>query len=152
MTSTITGSTPTNSGPIWNEACSIPPPRSELVSADQICSIAFCSATDRPKVAISDGKGSAPTTRLRIDALQRPAEEGASTTSIASTVHGPSVKEAASADADQRQQDHQVAMGDVDDPHDPEHQRHAERVLGVEAAQQDALDQPVNPLHATPPK
>ena len=130
----------------------MPRPRSERVSADQICSIRFCSATERPKVAISDGRGSAPTTRLRIVRCRAQPMKAAEDDQQREHRPRPEMKGGRQADADQREQDHQVAMGDVDDPHDAEHQRHAEGVLGIEPAQQNPLHQPVKPLHGTPPK
>ena len=45
----------------------------------------------------------------------------------------------------------EVAVGEVDDPHHAEHQREPAREQRVEAAEQDALDDVVDPGHASTP-
>ena len=47
-----------------------------------------------------------------------------------------------------RGRDNQIAMRDVDQPHDPENQRQAGGKQRVEAANQDALNDGVDPMHA----
>ncbi len=44
-----------------------------------------------------------------------------------------------------------VAMGDIDEPHDPEDQRQSGREQRVEAADQHALNDRVQPIHAAAP-
>ncbi len=46
----------------------------------------------------------------------------------------------------------QVAMGEVDQPHDAEDQAEPRREQGVEPAEQHALDDGVEPVHAATPK
>ena len=43
-------------------------------------------------------------------------------------------------------------MGNVDDPHDPEHERHADGILRIQAAQQQPLYNGVDPVHLWTPK
>src|SRR5580658_10267884 len=70
----------------------MPPPGSERVSADQTCSMKFCSAIDRPNVAIRDGSGSSPITRLRMVYCRSQPIAAARGTSISISVKGPSPK------------------------------------------------------------
>jgi hypothetical protein len=44
----------------------MPKPGMDRVSADHTCIIAFCSAIDRPKVAMIEGRGSWLTTLFRM--------------------------------------------------------------------------------------
>jgi hypothetical protein len=46
----------------------------------------------------------------------------------------------------------QVAMGEVDQPHDAEDQRQAGSKQRVQPAKQDALDDGIDPDHAAAPK
>jgi hypothetical protein len=94
--STINGRTPMNSGPISTDACWIPPPGSERVSADQITSMAFCSAIESPNVAISEGKGSSPTTRFSIARCKSQPMAAPMGTNVASTLQGPKPVKSAS--------------------------------------------------------
>ena len=41
----------------------------------------------------------------------------------------------------------EIAVGDVDQPHDAERQRQADREQRIDAAEQAALDEDVEPLH-----
>ena len=52
----------------------------------------------------------------------------------------------------ERSEDAQVAVGQVDQAHDAEDQRQAGREQGVEAAEQHALDDGVEPVHRQIPK
>ena len=55
-------------------------------------------------------------------------------------------------DPDQVGADHgDVAMGEVDDAHDAEHQRQPAGEQGVKAAEQDALEEHVHPIHGSDP-
>ena len=46
----------------------------------------------------------------------------------------------------------EVAMRDVDQPHDAEHQRQTRREQRIEPAEKDALHDDVEPFHASTPK
>jgi hypothetical protein len=46
----------------------------------------------------------------------------------------------------------QVAMGEIDQPHDAEHQRQAGSEQRVQPAKQDPLDDGIDPDHAAAPK
>jgi hypothetical protein len=42
-------------------------------------------------------------------------------------------------------------MGDVDEPHDPERQGQSNGKQGIDAAEQDSLDDGINPFHSGGP-
>ena len=82
--------------------------------------------------------------------LQRPADARTSAAPRSSAATKGSRPSVVTSDEDQEGGEHdQVAMGEVDQPHDAEDEAEARREQRIEPAEQDALHDGVEPVHAS---
>ena len=137
--------------PSGSEAVSSPPAESRRESAEKASSSPFWMMIDRPKVISSGGRMSAPIARLRMMACKQVADrEHQRQRDQRGQRQRQAEKRDQRQDQEGRQHD-QVAMREVDQPHDAEDQRQSGREQRVEPAEQDALDDHVEERGHRPP-
>ena len=140
-TSVSSGMTPiARPPPSAIEAVSIAPSRSRRLSAEKASSSPFWMMIDRPKVTSSGGSRSRP--KVRLSSTCCSAKPTTNITGIATRAarNGSRPSHVASDEDREGGQHDQVAVGEIDQPHDAEDQRQAGREQRIEAAEQNALD------------
>ena len=128
------------------EAVPMPPSRSRRLSAENASSSPFWMMIDRPNVTSSGGSISRPERAVEQHMLQRKAD--AEHHRHCEQDRDERIEPSAVAereDGEGREHD-QVAMREIDQPHDAEDQRQAGREQRIEPAEQDALDDGVEPI------
>ena len=135
------------------EAVSIAPDRRRWLSAEKVCSRPFWMMIDRPKVTSSGGSKSRPSVRLSSTCWSAKPITNRIGSAISAATKGSRPSWPATTQDREGGEHDEIAMGEVDQPHDAEDQRQPGREQGVEAAEQNALDQCIEPAgHAHDPK
>ena len=135
------------------EAVSIAPSRSRRLSAVKASSSPFWMMIDSPKVTSSGGSRSRPERAVEQHMLQGEADREHHRHGQQRGEQRIDAEPARQRQDHERRQHDQVAMGEIDQPHDAEDQRQAGGEQRIEAAEQDALDDRVEPVqHVQRPK
>ena len=130
------------------EAVSIAPERRRWLSAEKACSSPFWMMMERPNVTSSGGSRSRPERPVQQHVLKRKADDEHHRHRQQRRDEGIEAEPAASDEDHERGEHDQVAMGEIDQPHDAEDQRQPGGEQRVEAAEQHALDQCVEPAES----
>ena len=135
-------------------AVSMPPGFSRRESAEKVSSSTFWMMMESPNVTRIGGRMPRPSRRLRTQRLERVAERGHERHHQDQREERVEPERLHHDDGEERGQDAEVAVGQVDDAHDPEDERQAGGEERVEPAEQEALQDGVDPGHrqSTTPK
>ena len=141
------------SPPSVSEAVSSAPTCSRRVSAENSSSRPFCTTIDRPKV-ISSGGSPYPSGRpVEQHRLQQIADRKHQRRDDGKRQHDIEAGPRGEHQQQERRHDDQIAMRQIDEPHDPEDERKPGGVQSKQAAQQHALQQGIEPTqHPSEPE
>ena len=143
----ISGMMPTVTGPRLTDALSRLPAKTRRLSAEKPSSRPFWMTIDRPKVTSSGGRISLPSVRLSRKYCSAQPMANISGTAISGRDERVE-PERRHQHQDQEGGEHdQIAMREIDQPHDAEDEAQARRKQRVEAAEQHALENGIKPVH-----